>query len=243
MTKRTTETTDDVEKVVKKTKTIPFKDAEIRDLANTIIPHWRASGLSLIWISTTDFETKAGEFTVELKTRNDEGGSRSPLVKRLKSLDIKINAHISYIKLYLTAEYGKENASSYYGQFGLERKKSTYVADSNGTEKTKTNYRISSDRNLRLEALERIVQAMQQHNFTTQTYGYSFWSDIYNEYDQLTKGIVGAASAISTAVSNKNKCRDLIIKTLNSLLCLLKANYPDDYKSVIRTWGFQKEKY
>lgn len=243
MAKRNVGATSEDEKVVKKTKTLPFKDAEIRDLAITIIPHWRGSGLNLLWISVADFEVKAQEFATELKTRTDEGGSRSPLVKRLKDLDKKINAHISYIKTYLVAQYGKENASSYYVQFGLERKRSSYTNNSNGTEQSKTSYQLPTDRNLRLTALQQTVQAMQQHGFTSQTYGYTFWNDIYTEYEQLTRGIVDSASAISSAVSNKNRCREMIVKTLNALLSLLKANYPDDYKAMYRTWGFQKEKY
>jgi hypothetical protein len=32
-------------------------------------------------------------------------------------------------------------------------------------------------------------------------------------------------------------------KVLNSLVLLIHCNYPDTYKSVLREWGFQKEKY
>ena len=32
-------------------------------------------------------------------------------------------------------------------------------------------------------------------------------------------------------------------KVLNSLVLLIHCNYPDTYKSVVREWGFQKEKY
>jgi hypothetical protein len=37
--------------------------------------------------------------------------------------------------------------------------------------------------------------------------------------------------------------RTSILKTNNALIHVLKGNFPDTWKSVIREWGFQKEKY
>ena len=59
-------------------------------------------------------------------------------------------------------------------------------------------------------------------------------------------GIVHATTvdgSVSKKVGDKNELRKTILKTHNALINVLKANYPDTYKSVIREWGFQKEKY
>ena len=48
---------------------------------------------------------------------------------------------------------------------------------------------------------------------------------------------------VSVKVGNKNDLRLTIKKTHNALINLLKANYPDSYTTLLRNWGFQKEKY
>lgn len=34
-----------------------------------------------------------------------------------------------------------------------------------------------------------------------------------------------------------------LTKGLNTIIMALKANYPDTWKTELRNWGFQKEKY
>jgi len=49
--------------------------------------------------------------------------------------------------------------------------------------------------------------------------------------------------SVAGKVSEKNVLRDELRKHLFALVNILKGNYPDTYKSEMRVWGFQKEKY
>jgi hypothetical protein len=40
-----------------------------------------------------------------------------------------------------------------------------------------------------------------------------------------------------------NRTRQKIKRTFNALVYLLKANYPDEYHTELKHWGFSKEKY
>ena len=50
-------------------------------------------------------------------------------------------------------------------------------------------------------------------------------------------------SSVSNIVGDKRQLKAELRKVLNSLVLLIHCNYPDTYKSVLREWGFQKEKY
>ena len=44
-------------------------------------------------------------------------------------------------------------------------------------------------------------------------------------------------------MGNKNILKADLKKSLNAIVSVIKANYPDNYKQELRNWGFQKEKY
>jgi len=62
-------------------------------------------------------------------------------------------------------------------------------------------------------------------------------------FDALLKNASVTAGTVSQKVGAKNELRKSIVKTHNALINVLKGNYPDEWKSVIREWGFQKENY
>ena len=88
-----------------------------------------------------------------------------------------------------------------------------------------------------------IVAAISANGFDDKTYGKAYWLNIQTQFDEL----LGSASAIDSTVSNKvgdkNVLKKELKKGLNSLVAVIKGNYPDTYKQELRTWGFQKEKY
>jgi hypothetical protein len=52
-----------------------------------------------------------------------------------------------------------------------------------------------------------------------------------------------ADGQVSTKVGSKNLLKEELEMVLNSLIHLIKANYPDSYEAELRNWGFQKNKY
>ena len=88
-----------------------------------------------------------------------------------------------------------------------------------------------------------MISGIAAHGFATAKYGTAYWQPILDEYSTLMEQASKVDGTVSNKVSAKNELRKTIFKTHNALINVLKGNYPDTYKSVIREWGFQKEKY
>ena len=82
-----------------------------------------------------------------------------------------------------------------------------------------------------------------EHGFDGKEYGAAFWTPIQIQYASLLTQAIAMDGAVSTKVSSKNTLKDAVRKTLNSLIFVIKGNFPDTYKAELRAWGFQKEKY
>jgi len=50
-------------------------------------------------------------------------------------------------------------------------------------------------------------------------------------------------SGVSEKTGNKNVLKKVLTRGLKALVMVLKGNYPDTWKTELRNWGFQKEKY
>jgi hypothetical protein len=74
-------------------------------------------------------------------------------------------------------------------------------------------------------------------------YGYDYWNDIHIRYAQAKEEAQAVDGIVSQHVAAKAKHIERIRETLNALILLLKANYPDGSREELRRWGFQKEKY
>ena len=102
---------------------------------------------------------------------------------------------------------------------------------------------VLHDRNKRKDAFPLILDAIVKHGFGDEKYGTGFWQTTAESYVALMDQASKVDGTVSNKVSSKNELRKTIVKTHNALIYLLRANYPDTYKAVIREWGFQKEKY
>ena len=99
------------------------------------------------------------------------------------------------------------------------------------------------DRSQRTAALALTLAAVTTQGMATEKYGTAYWQQIINSYNTLQSEAAEVDGAVAGKVSTKNELRARILKTNNALILVLKGNYPDTWKSVIREWGFQKEKY
>ena len=221
----------DLAKIVKKhTGNNPDKDADLVGLTRMVEPVWRANPqIALLYTDVDKYKISITAFSSTLNERQSTGGDRKEKTLKLKALDVSINKGIAAIKGYLVYKYEKDNAASYYPQFGIERVGSIYI--------------LPLDRNKRQAALPIILSAVTTHGFTSEKYGTAFWQATRDSYDTLLKEASAVDGTVAKKVSDKNELRKIIVKTHNSLIYSIKANYPDTYKNVIREWGFQKEKY
>lgn len=207
---------------------IPNADQDLRDLALRVASIWRQTNLQLMYATADAFESAAVEYAALLESRQTLGAGRRPITGELKALDQLVNKHVINVKNYLVELYGREKALTHYPEFGIMRVGKTYT--------------FPLDRNERISALDRLVQALPRHGLVNQRYGMTFWQDISSRYVALNHKAGNTDSALTARVRDKNQLKAELRKVLQSLVLLLQANYPDNYRSVLRQWGFHKEK-
>lgn len=215
---------------VRRTATIPAKDVDFEKVAKSVADKWAAeTWLSLRWTTQPDFTILQTNYKDALEARQDAGSGRPQVTAALKVLNKKIDTHLSYVKNYIIDKYKKETAESYYPAFGIEYKNKKYT--------------MPIDQNKRLAALRLMITGLDANDFNNREFGAPFWTDIKTEFEQLISTASTTDSNVTTNASSKNDMKAQLKKVLNSIIFVLKANYPDTYKSEIRTWGMQKEKY
>lgn len=223
-------TPDDGNAKSTKKSNVPIADVDFGTVAFNVATKWNeTASISLLWTTATEFTTQATAYNSELSMRNQVGGGRPQITQALKNLDVIMDDALAYVKGYIIDKYKKESAPSYYPAFGIEHKKIKYV--------------FPRDRNKRLASLELMLQGIVDNGFGGKEFGTAFWTDIKTQYESLVNQASSTDGIISSRVSSKNTLKGSLKKTLNSLISVIKGNYPDTYKAELRTWGFQKEKY
>ncbi|MEI6852586.1 MAG: hypothetical protein WCL06_07065 [Bacteroidota bacterium] len=213
-----------------KARHIPYAFTELSALASQVNTAWIANPqITLVWLTQAEFETKASQFEQTIRERKNTGSTRPQFTAKLKQIDKTINDGVGILKGYLIGKYGRKLAPSYYAAFGFV--------------KTHQKYKLPIDRNQRRANLEFLVNAISVHGFQNYDLGLAYWTDIKSTYETLTSTANSIDGAVSSKVGQKNILRGEIRLALNALIHVLKGNYPQTYKSVLRGWGFQKEKY
>lgn len=208
----------------------PAADVNLKDLSADVLNTWKQKPeITLLWTNPAELEATTNAFTTSLGQRQSTGGGRASVTKELKTLDKTINVSTAYLKNYLKDKYDKDSSTSYFPQFGIVQEGKVYV--------------YPSDRNKRLASLQLTVKALVANGLHDNKYGLAYWQDILTRYEAGLKLSVTTDSNVASLVSAKNEARKQIQKTLNALIHIIKGNYPDTFKSVLREWGFQKEKY
>lgn len=214
---------------VAKTPRLPVKEEDLKNLAQRVAERWKADGMELRWKKPVEFQKEVEEFSAIMSDRGEKGDKRKPLSLQLRELDEEIDKNTEAVKTYVKADFGLDVAESYYPQFGIE--------------KSSKSYKLPKDRDGRLRGLKKMLEALAQYNMTSQKFGKTYWEGILSRYEPLLKETALTDGIISEKVKDKNVLRDEIKKTLNSLMKLIEAHYPDNYQAVWRSWGFQKTKY
>jgi hypothetical protein len=226
-------TTDDStgnENKTTKVLNIPRSDSDLKEVSALVAKTWLANTqITLIWTTQAEFETVVTNFSGTLMQRNSAGAGRPEFTVKLKLLDKDIDRDIENIKRYLVEKYGKVSAPSYYAAFGIV--------------KENKRYKLPTDHDNRKDALALLIPALTVHGFQNFAFGQTYWTDIKTRFDLNLAQSKSIDSSVSINVGSKNILKIQIKKVLNSLINVIKGNYPDDYKNVLRNWGFQKEKY
>lgn len=211
-------------------RTLPSTQVDFADVARKVSNKWTSTpAITLLWTTSSSFATDVSEFSTTLTSRMVTGSKKTQYAKAIQLLDKKIDSHLIYIKNAIIAKYKKQAGSSYFAQFGIENK-------------NKRN-ELPRDQNSRLEALKLLNLAIVEHGFAANEFGSAFWESIQSEYESLLELASTNDGTVSKKVGDKNVLNQRIKKVLNSLIQVIKGNYPDTYAEELRDWGFQKEKY
>jgi hypothetical protein len=209
---------------------VPASDVDFGNVANTVSLKWDTSPwLTLLYTNSEKFAQDVASFRQILSSRQQVGANRPQITKALEILDKKIDDALAYVKGYIIDKYKKEAAPSYYPQFGIVHKTNKYV--------------FPSDQNSRSAALDLMISGINENGFNDKEFGAAFWLDIKEKYNILLIKATSTDGTVSEKVGDKNALKSKIKKVLNSLILNIKSNYPETYKTELRNWGFQKEKY
>jgi hypothetical protein len=220
---------EEIVKSVKRVKKLPDSDVNVADVAQKVAENWLNKSLKLEWITAVEFKKIVDDFTNNLQSRKNEGLTRPQITQRLKELDKAIDYDIVYVKNYLTEEVGRGNESPYYAQLGIE--------------KVGSMYKLPSDRKNKVSSLNILLKGIKDRGYADRQYGVAYWQPLIAEYNTLLTEAGNKDGVVSNKVNEKNKSKEKVLKVLNALIYLIRANYPDSYASELRFWGFQKEKY
>jgi hypothetical protein len=208
---------------------VPRKEVDIIAVATFASRAWKESGLTLRWINPDEMLADTMEFKSTFDANMKTSGERRVVTNTLKAVNTEINLSLKYLKGYIADEFDSNGVHAYYPQFGIAKEKKMFV--------------IPRDNDRRKLALEQMLKALARYDFGKRKYGLEYWGSLYDRFIHAKSEASGHDSDSAGQISVKTDLNARIIKTLNALICLVKANYPESWREELRVWGFQKEKY
>ena len=221
---------EDVKTVATKTPTIPRSQIVLSGVASTASEEWKLNqDLTLRHTKCNDFADMASQFHTGINNGLALSASIKPLEKEMKDLNKLITTGLPFVKNYLAEQHGKEGALAYYPKFGIVKEGDTYV--------------LPTMQEKRDDSLVVLLKGIHDEGFEPKKYGKEYWQPISERYSVVLKQINDATRDLSKEVGDKKELARSIKRVLNSLILLIKANFPETYKAEMRKWGFLKEKY
>lgn len=212
------------------TAIIPAADIDFKDVGKSVANSWLANPhITLIWKKPADFLKEVLDYETALTSRKATGSLRPGQSQTLDQFDKKVDDAVTEVKVYIQKKFKKDFAQAQFSRYGI-------VKDG-------SNYRLSRDRNNRLEAFKLMIPAIAADGFDAEEYGKTFWTDMQTNYAAALDAANNTSGQVSGKVATKNQQKIAIKNVLSSLLLVIKGNYPDTFKSVYRNWGWRKESY
>lgn len=212
------------------TVNIPRAESDLISIAKNVAEVWKTKpAFTLVWTTQEKFAGVINSFENSFEKRSDIKGNRSIVSGELKTLNNEINTSLQYVKNYLADTYSKKDAPTHYTRFGIVKQGGVY--------------NLPRDNDDRLYALRNLAKAIDTAEFADQKYGKAYWADLLQRFEQAKTVAERSDAESSQHVGLKNEQKPVIRQTLNSLVLLIKANYPGTWRDELRVWGFHKEKY
>ena len=136
------------------------------------------------------------------------------------------------VRTYLSSAYEDEDPATvrgYLPQLGFAHQYGSYV--------------FPKGQQDRLAALGQLLGGLATHGLGSRKYGTAYWTALRDQYQQALQAAGSSAGTISTMVDKKNELLDQLREALTAIYYLLRAQYPKSWKTQLRAYGFQKERY
>lgn len=218
-----------------KTSLLPLRADELAYLADIVEKKWESlhPNWTLDYISLADFRILIDDFSTNIGVSLSQRGNGKTITHELKDLDREIKKNIKFIKIYLELWAKRKNPTEWYSSFGIEN------MGRNG------GWTIPENRQARLRALDLLANSCGEKGFTGQGYdfGEDYWKDIRDRYQKLSEQASDHKTIKAGTIQDKRAQDKQIREILVSVIHLIKANNPKNYRAKLRQMGFQKETY
>ncbi len=223
------ENTEPEVKTSKRQKSIPTSDNDTLAVIVSLLPKWDETILPLFWISKQRLQEITDNYSTLLMNRTTTGASRGSITSSLRRLDDEMDINIEHVKNRLAERLkSKQEAIARYREFGIVKEKS---------------YKLPMSREDRVKALPMLLNALNEYQFLDTDFGIEYWTDMYARYEPLVNLARSTDGSVSSKVGTLNQYRSEVRKFQNCFIQIVKGNYPDTWKNMLRDFGFQKEKY
>jgi len=139
------------------------------------------------------------------------------------------NRNITFVKDYLKERYGIENFRLKFPKFGI-------IKTSNNSYALPRNF---SDISTRMEML---INAMEEEQFTTQTYGLAYWQNLYDRILELQRKTQRNTGKKSMVVNDKATLRSRVDRGFRILKKIIEGNYYDNPVPVLIAFGYMRKR-
>lgn len=213
----------------KKVSTLPKSQAELLAVAIRALQNWNEVKFPIQWIKKNDFANLLIEFEASFTSGKTASATRLQVTSELRTANKNIDKGISDLKRLMVNKYGRDY-KSYLQHVGIKVVNGRFVFPKNQQE--------------RKHALEMVCRYVENNpSLTSAELTLAHWQNMLAEYVRCLNLAVESDNTVTDSSMKKGQYKETIVKTLNSLILLIKANFPDTYTQEIRLWGFHKEKY
>ena len=207
----------------------PTNDHDLMAVIKSLLSKWDENEIKIIWMSKMRLNEKYDYFVDLLYNRTTVGATRGSITGDLKILGKEIDVSIEYVKGRLAERLGsKKKAIECYREIGVVKEQS---------------YKLPRSKEMRANSFDVLINGLKTYQLEDITYGVDYWTDIRNRYVNLLGLARNTDGSVSFKVGTLNEERKELKQFFNSFILIIRANYPNTWQSVLRDYGFQKEKY
>lgn len=208
----------------------PGKMSDVEVLAVNMNDSWAANGsITLQYITQSSFDTKVGALGSKILERKTAGSARPEVTQSISQTDADIKTGSDAVKGYCVGKWGLNGYKAHLTQFGFVHREG--------------NWEFPVEHEDRRLALAMMKNAVTANGFGAEPYGDTFWDATKTAFEAELGSARTIDQGVSLDVSEKDLQMAEVKKVLVSLYYVIVANYPDNWRGVLRSWGWNHQDF